>query len=85
MTAVAAGRGKVVATMVGSDVPRSSPSEIEYVIGRLYAAGLELQSARTKTGVPPRKRAMISGELQRIAGLIDEIRTAAGVSSARTA
>lgn len=71
--------------MVESYVPESSQEAIERAIAQLYAAGLELQSAGARRDIAPRRRAIISGEVERIAGLIDEIRSAADTPSRRSA
>jgi hypothetical protein len=69
--------------MVGSDLQVASRSEVEYVITRLYAAGLELESAKATRVVPFLTRARMSAEVQRIADRIEELRNAAEASSAR--
>ena len=71
--------------MVGSDLQVASRSEVEYVITRLYAEGLELQSAKATRVVPLHTRTRMSAEIQRLAHRIEELRNAANASLARWA
>ncbi len=76
---------KAVTTVARSYVPASSQRGIEQVIARLYAAGLDLQTTGASRDIPPRTKAMIGEYIDRLTGLMDDLRTVADSVSSRQA